>query len=44
MNLMVNRQLQDILKHVENPEDDDEVRGSICAASCASRWGGTAPA
>ena len=25
-NLMVNRQLQDILKHVENPEDDDEVR------------------
>ena len=22
-NLMVNRQLQDILKHVENPEDDD---------------------
>ncbi len=23
---MVNRQLQDILKHVENPEDDDEVR------------------
>ena len=25
-NLMVNRQLKDILKHVENPEDDDEVR------------------
>ena len=25
-NLMVNRQLQDILKHVEHPEDDDEVR------------------
>ena len=25
-NLMVNRQLQDILKHVENPDDDDEVR------------------
>ena len=25
-NLMVNRQLQDVLKHVENPEDDDEVR------------------
>ena len=25
-NLMVNRQLQDILKLVENPEDDDEVR------------------
>ena len=23
---MVNRQLKDILKHVENPEDDDEVR------------------
>ena len=23
---MVNRQLQDILKHVEHPEDDDEVR------------------
>ena len=23
---MVNRQLQDVLKHVENPEDDDEVR------------------
>ncbi len=33
---MVNRQLKDILKHVENPEDDDEVR-EICAASCASR-------
>ena len=25
-NLMVNRQLQDILKHVEHPDDDDEVR------------------
>ena len=25
-NLMVNRQLQDVLKHVENPDDDDEVR------------------
>ena len=25
-NLMVNRQLQDILKHVEHPEDDEEVR------------------
>ena len=25
-NLMVNRQLKDILKHVEHPEDDDEVR------------------
>ena len=25
-NLMVNRQLENILKHVENPEDDDEVR------------------
>ena len=25
-NLMVNRQLQDILKHVENLDDDDEVR------------------
>lgn len=23
---MVNRQLENILKHVENPEDDDEVR------------------
>ncbi|MFR2262929.1 MAG: citrate/2-methylcitrate synthase [Faecalibacterium sp.] len=31
-NLMVNRQLKDILKHVENP--GTTVR-SICAASCA---------
>ena len=35
-NLMVNRQLQDILKHVEHPEDDERC-ASICAASCASR-------
>ena len=26
---MVNRQLKDILKHVENPEDDDEVRENL---------------
>ena len=28
-NLMVNRQLQDILKHVEHPDDDDEVREDL---------------
>ena len=39
-NLMVNRQLKDILKHVENPEDDDEVREYLrrILRKQAGRW------